>query len=283
MKKVAIIGANRFLGFHLTKIFLEQGAEVYGYVHDGHPEEGIVRKEMSFMYGRNANFTEVTDLSRIFVDQNIEAVYFTYIDGGDLYRRSFLRGKIVEAYDALKQTISFCKRQHIPLIFPSSLEVFGDHQQTVKKSTLPEPTTAAGKLYYEFEKKLQYHCNQSRCYIVRCATLYGPLQPMSMVFQQSFFGNQISKISEDKRDLLYVEDVALELSDERKLNKLAPLSHFISGQKRQWQKAASLAGVKGDKNGPHISCQQCHHIAYTRVEEGIEKQRKSTELLFLEK
>jgi nucleoside-diphosphate-sugar epimerase len=39
MGNVVVIGANRFIGFHLCMAFLDEGTEVKGYTHSAHKEE----------------------------------------------------------------------------------------------------------------------------------------------------------------------------------------------------------------------------------------------------
>ncbi|MEK1831512.1 NAD-dependent epimerase/dehydratase family protein [Priestia megaterium] len=90
MGNVVVIGANRFIGFHLCMAFLDEGIEVKGYTHSAHKEEDDLQEEMKFFLGRNANYasTEVGE-SLDMITSETDVVYFTYFDGGDFYHPDF--------------------------------------------------------------------------------------------------------------------------------------------------------------------------------------------------
>jgi UDP-glucose 4-epimerase len=148
MGNVVVIGANRFIGFHLCMAFLDEGTEVKGYTHSAHKEEDDLQEEMKFFLGRNANYasTEVGE-SLDMITSETDIVYFTYFDGGDFYHPAFLRQEMQKAQQVLIQALNKCRQFNIRFVFVSTMRVFGDQQRKIEETTIPEPDSSEGRLY----------------------------------------------------------------------------------------------------------------------------------------
>ncbi|MDQ0247943.1 nucleoside-diphosphate-sugar epimerase [Bacillus fengqiuensis] len=288
MEKIAVIGANRFVGFCLCDYFLKEGMEIRGYVHQAHEKELMLQDEMEMFLGRSANFTvtKVEDRESLFdpTDQ-FDVIYFTYFDQGDFQDASFFREKMKQAYQVLIKCISYCLQSKTKLIFVSSMRVFGSRQAITSEDVIPDPDHSEGRLFLHLEKMVNKFSTEKLPHvIVRIPTVYGPWQPLTASYQQACVQhikqNQSAiSIQEDRRDVLFIDDVVQSLAD---CGRHSPSSiiHFSSGKMNEWEQGAQLLQIPYEPMASadilFLNKKAEVFSSHTEIEEGIRRQKLHT-------
>lgn len=291
MGNFVVIGANRFLGFHLCTALLENGEEVSGSVHKAHTSETSLQNEMGLLLGRNANFEKRTDRDVLeMITSETDAVYFAYFDGGDFYHDDFLREEMNNAYQTLRDVVKKCIQTHTKLIFTSSLRVFGKKQLKVREETKPEPDNSEGRLFLQFEQLIdKYREKGLMCIIVRIPNLYGPWQPLSMYYSQLLSNQKPADIREGTDYIAYIEDVVpafLKCKEERANGN--EVIHLLDQKIEKWEDGAQLLNKDYvEENSRHEAYEYSkkaktllNYETKTTLKEGIRAQRRHMRTFF---
>ncbi|MFC3883713.1 NAD-dependent epimerase/dehydratase family protein [Bacillus songklensis] len=296
MKKVAVIGANRFVGFCLCDHFLKEGLEVTGYIHQAHDYETALQEEMELFLGRNANFTSerMEEKKPLFYPkEQFDAVYFTFFDQGDFRDASFFREKIKQGHKALVDCISYCLQSKAKLVFLSSLRVYGTKQEVIGEKIIPNPDHREGRLFFHFEKMVTKFTQSALSYvIIRVPTVYGPWQPFSAAYQQACIQlvtreEKAIEVEEDRRDVLFIDDVVYTVAKCTDASPSSSIIHLYSGQHSQWEQGADLLNIsyepreskfEGITDG--LNRREKPFAPYTSIREGVQRQKHHTRQLF---
>ncbi|HWO98046.1 MAG TPA: NAD(P)-dependent oxidoreductase [Bacillus sp. (in: firmicutes)] len=288
MKKIAVVGANRFVGFGLCDYFLKEGMEVIGYTHQAHERERMLQEEMEMFLGRNANFIvkKIEDGEVLFgpTDQ-FDVIYFTYFDQGDFQDTSFFREKMKQAHQVLVKCISYCLQSKTKLVFVSSMRVFGSQQTMIGEDVIPRPDHREGRLFLHLEKMVtKFSAEDFPHVIVRIPTVYGPWQPLTAAYQQACVQHVTKKHSviqseEDTRDVLFIDDVVQSLAGCRSQSP-SSIIHFSSGKVNGWEQGADLLQVpyepKVSTGSLSLNKKEELFSCHTGMEEGIRRQKLHT-------
>jgi nucleoside-diphosphate-sugar epimerase len=292
MKKAAVIGANRFVGFCLCDYLLKEGIEVSGYIHKAHSNETMLQEEMKMLLDRNANFkvSLIENTEALFDSMDeVDAIYFTYFDQGDFQDVSFFREKMKEAHQVLIKCISHCLQTETKLILLSSMRVFGAEQHQIGEDIEPKPDHSEGRLFLHLERMVTRFSREQLSYvIVRIPTVYGPWQPLAASYQQACLQQEEKReekilIGEDRRDVLFIDDVVAFLAQCQK--QPFSLLHCLSGKTNQWENGADLLRIayesRQEEGGLSLQQKESLFPFQTELKEGIRKQRLHTRNLLL--
>lgn len=290
MEKIAVVGANRFVGFCLCDYFLKEGVEVRGYTHQAHEKELMLQEEMEMFLGRSANFivNKIEDREPLFnsIDDQFDVVYFTYFDQGDFQDASFFREKMKQAHQVLIKCISYCLQSKAKLIFVSSMRVFGSQQAITSEDVTPDPDHSEGRLFLHLEKMVtKFSAEKLPHVIVRIPTVYGPWQPLAASYQQACVQQIIKNhsaaisIEEDRRDVLFIDDVVQSLAHYGG-HSISPIIHFSSGKINEWEQGAQLLQIpyepKANTEILFLNKNTEAFFSHTGIEDGIRRQKLHT-------
>ncbi|KEK24832.1 NAD-dependent epimerase/dehydratase family protein [Bacillus gaemokensis] len=232
MKRVLIIGALTFVGYHLVNKMLMEEVEVYGL--DFADLEGMskINEEKLFLIGRNALFTYSAirdEMGWKRVDEELfDAVYFCLCEPNQ--QNGFRNERIILQY--LKRVSHICERKKIKLNLLSSIEMGNVEEESENK-----------RLFMKIEEEIK---KRNLSYSVfRVPIVYGPWQPSFMVYHQLILSEIIDKecqlVQREKgTDLLYVEDVCECLWERGSDLEKIGVYNLISGQKKLWEKGITL-------------------------------------------
>jgi UDP-glucose 4-epimerase len=291
MGNVVVIGANRFIGFHLCMTFLDEGTEVKGYTHSAHKEEDDLQEEMKFFLGRNANYasTEVGE-SLDMITSETDVVYFTYFDGGDFYHPDFLRQEMQKAQQVLIQALNKCRQFNIRFVFVSTMRVFGDQQRKIEETTIPEPDSSEGRLYVHFERMIEkYKDDGWPVMIVRTPTLYGPWQPLSMCYSKNIAGyEEAFTIMEGTDFIIYIEDAVSALRRCKTSAYSYEVVHLVEEKLQPWSAGANITHMEVKEEAvqekyeiSRKAKELLHFSSKVTAKEGIYLQKKHMRTFFL--
>jgi nucleoside-diphosphate-sugar epimerase len=289
MKKVMVIGANNFIGYALCSRLLEE--EVFVYAIDvPRPEiDQSMIEEKQFWIGRNANISfqlfkdfTIPDL----IQDPCDYIFYTLYDPLEKsFKPNFDQCK-EQTRKLLESVISYCIDTNCQLVLLSSYEV--DVLQNELTSNRPTiPSTKNGHLHLYEEELIQKECSIRYC-IVRIPTVYGPWQPDNMFFQKAILSQLENKamdftISEDTRDLLYIDDVTEWLCQLITSSLNNEVIHLTSGLPNQWLEAAKIICPNMNlQNTPQSSrpkgkMEKCVENI-TPLQEGIQNQIQFTKM-----
>ncbi|MGG2066693.1 NAD-dependent epimerase/dehydratase family protein [Bacillus sp. S14(2024)] len=247
MKRVIVVGALTFIGYHLVQKFLEEEVEVYALDFDDMKSVSKVSEEKLCLIGRNALFTYFSlrddEGWEVLEKTDIDAAYFCLCEPNQ--QKDFRNERIILQY--VKRFESFCRRKEIKFIVLSSVEV--GHACSNENNIL------FSKIEREVKKGSADYC------ILRVPTVYGPWQPLFMAYHHVILSQMKQQtisvpVEECTCDLIYVEDVArclYELGQKRMERKIYSL---CSGKENQWQKGIELLQETGKIQIHHKECQK---------------------------
>lgn len=170
-KKILITGANGFVGFHLLKVAIESGLEVYAGVRKGSEISHLKDMELRYSY---LNYADLNSLKKDFIDNQydyiIHAAGVTKAVNDEYYEKvnaDFTRNVAIAAE-------SICPEK---VVFISSLAALGPTRygkdNVLMHDSEPHPVTAYGrsKLLAEDYIKALTGLNWN---IIRPTAVYGP-------------------------------------------------------------------------------------------------------------
>lgn len=272
MDRAIIFGTFEFLGFHFCSSLLERGYEVEG-IHFDHSGDTQLLNNMRMEIGRNANFKEVNDQSRLsLVDISEETLII--IDYYDFYVKNKL--KSLEENNIF---VEFLNNNTINIKETNSKMVLLLPAQFVSSTTRMASTDI-----------LQ---NENYSHLFYLPTIYGPWQSETFIFQQTLIKNFLAErklcLSEREwvHDALYVDDVVdsiLTIAE-----KESTVSYLLKSEMNDhWQKCADYLSIplaeldyyernnSQEHSKVHVKMIK-NHLQFT---EAIDKQKRHTMLLF---
>ncbi|PHA01448.1 UDP-glucose 4-epimerase [Bacillus pseudomycoides] len=247
MKRVIVVGALTFVGYHLVQKFLEEEVEVYAFDFDDIKNVSKINEEKLCLIGRNALFTYSSlrddEGWEVLEKTDIDAVYFCLCEPNQ--QKDFRNERTILQY--VKRFESFCRRKEIKLIALSSIEA--NHACSSDENSM-----LFSKMEREVQKGGRDYC------ILRVPAVYGPWQPLFMAYHHVILSQMKQQtisvpVEECTCDLIYVEDVArclYELGQKRMERKIYSL---CSGEENQWQKGIELLQETGKIPIHHKECQ----------------------------
>lgn len=255
MEKAIIVGAYEFLGFHFCKKFLEQGIVVEG-IHVEIEDKELFIEEKKMEIGRNANFIE-NRIDRV----EREEKAFVIIDFYDFFMRdvSYLFSRLVVPY------LEKMKKCTFVLLLPLAAKKELFKEELIWKEKLMKDEHVVASFYLP--------------------TVYGPWQPLEMVFQQILLKkvNKLKRVNVSSKewvyDALYVEDIVDYIIEET----VHMSGEFIltSGMKNMWNLCAKeLSFLYQEEEGePNISINNKIVVpSKTPYQEGLANQRRNVAL-----
>ncbi len=163
-------------------------------------------------------------------------------------------------YNGFKNAFAFCVKKNIPLVYASSAGVYGRAGQKMseQQKLIPHNTYAYSKYLCDCLANKYIKTNQSPPVIgLRYFNVYGPGEAhkeksASMIYQlynQMIQGRQprIFKFGKQKRDFVYIKDVARITADSINLGKSA-LFNLGTGEPRTFNDVISILNQGLDKN-----------------------------------
>ncbi|MDM5187478.1 NAD(P)-dependent oxidoreductase [Bacillus sp. DX4.1] len=269
MKRILIVGALTFVGYHLVNKMLAEEALVYGLDFDDMESMSKISEEKLFLIGRNALFmySSVRDEDgwKAVETDHFDVAYFCLCEPNQ--QSGFRNERIILQY--LKRVIHMCERKKVKLNLLSSIEVGNVHD-----------TSENRRLFMKVEEEVKKgNLNYS---ILRVPTLYGPWQPPFMVYHKLILSEIIEKEcripqKEEEADLLYVEDVCEYLWEKGNDQENLGTYNMASGEKKLWEKGITLlhAEHKVNKNDEEVKREATETIYISRrtpLEFGLHKQ-----------
>ncbi|PEE34895.1 NAD-dependent epimerase/dehydratase family protein [Bacillus pseudomycoides] len=236
MKRVLIIGALSFVGYHLVNKMLAEEVEVYGLDFADLESMSKVSEEKLFLIGRNDLFmySSIRDESgwkTVETDQ-FDAAYFCLCEPNR--QSGFRNERIILQY--LKRVIHMCERKQVKLNVLSSIEIANVQDLSENK-----------RLFMKVEEEVEKaHIRYS---ILRVPILYGPWQPSFMTYHRLILSELMEKEyellqNENGADLLYVEDVCEYLWEKGKTIENLGVYNMISGKENLWEKGIILLNAE---------------------------------------
>ncbi|RFU68036.1 hypothetical protein D0469_13160 [Peribacillus saganii] len=267
MADAIVIGAYEFLGFHVSKLLLEDGLEVIGTTLDGSLADEVEQKMMEI--GRNANFSyleQLTMLDSITEDSIIYISIYDYIKKGSKY------GDIYTEIQRLVQ-----KWKLLGTKLPRILFFLPIMQGNSRKED---------SFGQELAEKLEEVAE--KC--IYLPTIYGPFQPENMSFEAGIRGKSAQAVAqafqeEYTDDAVHILDILSELNEilavpeERIIVKSRKKDQWLTCAKQLFsEKQLSSVSIIGDMQ--INSGDYCYLISNkTTPEEGIQIQKEYRQFL----
>ncbi|HDX9580362.1 TPA: NAD(P)-dependent oxidoreductase [Bacillus pseudomycoides] len=237
MKRVVVVGALTFVGYHLVQKFLKEEVEVYAFDFDNMNSMSKVNEEKLSLIGRNALFMYFSLRDReaweLLEECDIDALYFCLCEPNQ--QRDFRNERLILRY--VKIVESLCKRKKIKCMMLSSVKVNdadnGDENGMFFRA-----------IEGEIKKGEADYC------ILRVPAVYGPWQPSFMAYHHIILAQLKQQmislpIEECTCDLLYVEDVANCLYTIGQRAMEMEKYTLCSEEKNRWQKGIEILQKRG--------------------------------------
>lgn len=289
VRKAVVLGGLGFLGYHICQELLENSVEVVC-IEKQDPRENLVMDEKLLYMGRNASFEWIQgDLDhedeRLFAKISEADTVYHMASPVSLESKWQLKNQTVQQATKWIQTISHSMKKEAMVVFPSTVEVYGDVPGLITEETPPQPTSPYGLIKYELEQSIikEANAHQLRYLILRLPTVYGPWQRADMTFTQLL--NHEDDIYKDRStlDALYVTDVAKGFVHAAAQRDQSGVYHLTSGKRDQWFIGARLLGAREDllkesqtrsSLSPKKAEEQLQFRASVPIEEGIRLQEE---------
>lgn len=201
MDKVIVTGVLQLSGFHLCVRLLNEGINVVGI--DTLDKNKKYKEEMLLSIGRNANFEYVESLDDV-----------KDFCGVDLFFH--LCGELMNDSE-LNKIITLCDKYQIPIIYISSLDVYGRGESCCYEDTMLRPVTPLGKRKKHEEMMLLSNSEEKKRKLVifRTPYIYGPWQHQGHCMHKLIYMHVKKNIGLDKllsnetfaNQYMYVEDL----------------------------------------------------------------------------
>ena len=183
MKKIIVTGGAGFIGSHLVKKLIDNGAEEILVIDDlstGKAENIKDFKEVEFL---NKKIEEIDDLSDLF--SNFEFCYHLAAGVGVQYIMDNLSRSLLTNIESTHKVFEACKEKGIPVLITSTSEIYGTSEEsewTEETKSLIGPTTklrwsyAASKMIDEFLALAEFEEGKLNPIVVRLFNIIGPNQ-----------------------------------------------------------------------------------------------------------
>jgi len=183
MKKIIVTGGAGFIGSHLVKKLIDNGAEKILVIDDlstGKAENINEFKEVDF---QNKKIEEIDNLSELFNDY--EFCYHLAAGVGVQYIMDNLSKSLLTNIEGTHKVFEACKKNNIPVLITSTSEIYGTSEEKEwfeDTKSLIGPTTklrwsyAASKMIDEFLALSEFEEGSLNPIVVRLFNIIGPNQ-----------------------------------------------------------------------------------------------------------
>lgn len=243
--KVLVTGAAGFIGSNIVKYLEEKSIDTVLFDNFSHGNySNILEAQGEVVWG---------DVSDLHFAKKIPAVDAVIHEAAITDTTLADNQKMVKInYDGFRNVFDFCLSKNIPLVYASSAGVYGRFEKKMSEQEKPTPHNT-----YAYSKYMcdcwvnKYRENNKTPPIVglRYFNVYGPHEDYkgsaaSMIFQlynQMISGQnpRIFKFGEQKRDFIYVKDVARITAEAINLGK-SVISNVGTGQPRTFNDIISI-------------------------------------------
>jgi len=183
MKKIIVTGGAGFIGSHLVKKLIDNGAEKILVIDDlstGKAENINEFKEVDF---QNKKIEEIDNLSELFNDY--EFCYHLAAGVGVQYIMHNLSKSLLTNIEGTHKVFEACKKNNMPVLITSTSEIYGTSEEKEwfeDTKSLIGPTTklrwsyAASKMIDEFLALSEFEEGSLNPIVVRLFNIIGPNQ-----------------------------------------------------------------------------------------------------------
>ena len=183
MKKIIVTGGAGFIGSHLVKKLIDNGAEEILVIDDlstGKAENIKDFKEVEFL---NKKIEEIDNLAEVF--SNFEFCYHLAAGVGVQYIMENLSKSLLTNIEGTHKVFEACKENNIPVLITSTSEIYGTSEEkewSEETKSLIGPTTklrwsyAASKMIDEFLALSEFEEGSLNPIVVRLFNIIGPNQ-----------------------------------------------------------------------------------------------------------
>ena len=183
MKKIIVTGGAGFIGSHLVKKLIDNGAEEILVIDDlstGKAENIKDFKEVEFL---NKKIEEIDNLAEVF--NNFEFCYHLAAGVGVQYIMENLSKSLLTNIEGTHKVFEACKENNIPVLITSTSEIYGTSEEkewSEETKSLIGPTTklrwsyAASKMIDEFLALSEFEEGNLNPIVVRLFNIIGPNQ-----------------------------------------------------------------------------------------------------------
>ena len=183
MKKIIVTGGAGFIGSHLVKKLIDNGAEEILVIDDlstGKAENIKDFKEVEFL---NKKIEEIDNLAEIF--NNFDFCYHLAAGVGVQYIMENLSKSLLTNIEGTHKVFEACKKNNIPVLITSTSEIYGTSEEkewSEETKSLIGPTTklrwsyAASKMIDEFLALSEFEEGSLNPIVVRLFNIIGPNQ-----------------------------------------------------------------------------------------------------------
>ena len=183
MKKIIVTGGAGFIGSHLVKKLIDNGAEEILVIDDlstGKAENIKDFKEVGFL---NKKIEEIDNLAEVF--NNFEFCYHLAAGVGVQYIMENLSKSLLTNIEGTHKVFEACKKNNIPVLITSTSEIYGTSEEkewSEETKSLIGPTTklrwsyAASKMIDEFLALSEFEEGSLNPIVVRLFNIIGPNQ-----------------------------------------------------------------------------------------------------------
>ncbi|MDQ0207928.1 NAD-dependent epimerase/dehydratase family protein [Alkalicoccobacillus murimartini] len=288
MKRAVVTGGLGFIGYHLCQALLENGVQVVC-IDQRKAEREHEQDEKVMGMGRNSLFQHLDgDLSKenkkIVEEVSTADVVFHLASPSTKDSKWPTMNQISHQACTWIQFLCHSMQEHSRLLFPSTVEVYGDVPGLITENTPLQPTSPYGMIKAEVERCIQKEAEAKSIHydILRLPTIYGPWQRSDMTFAQLL--NEEQNVYQDRStlDVLYVEDVVKGFILAAESTNPSDIYHLTSGQEGQWFQAAESLGAEAEvlkrthsrsSLSPDKAREQLGFDPTTSLEEGLLKQK----------
>ena len=183
MKKIIVTGGAGFIGSHLVKKLIDNGAEEILVIDDlstGKAENIKDFKEVEFL---NKKIEEIDNLAEVF--NNFDFCYHLAAGVGVQYIMENLSKSLLTNIEGTHKVFEACKENNIPVLITSTSEIYGTSEEkewSEETKSLIGPTTklrwsyAASKMIDEFLALSEFEEGSLNPIVVRLFNIIGPNQ-----------------------------------------------------------------------------------------------------------
>ncbi len=183
MKKIIVTGGAGFIGSHLVKKLIDNGAEKILVIDDlstGKAENIKDFVEVEFL---NKKIEEIDNLAEVF--NNFEFCYHLAAGVGVQYIMENLSKSLLTNIEGTHKVFEACKKNNIPVLITSTSEIYGTSEEkewSEETKSLIGPTTklrwsyAASKMIDEFLALSEFEEGSLNPIVVRLFNIIGPNQ-----------------------------------------------------------------------------------------------------------
>ena len=183
MKKIIVTGGAGFIGSHLVKKLIDNGAEEILVIDDlstGKAENIKDFKEVEFL---NKKIEEIDNLAEVFI--NFDFCYHLAAGVGVQYIMENLSKSLLTNIEGTHKVFEACKENNIPVLITSTSEIYGTSEEkewSEETKSLIGPTTklrwsyAASKMIDEFLALSEFEEGSLNPIVVRLFNIIGPNQ-----------------------------------------------------------------------------------------------------------